>query len=113
MRAFSRREALVTAAGVSAVTALSGEESMPVVHWGPHTISRLIVGGNPVSGTSHFSPTRSERAKGGNPGQQIGESGLKPVLGLRRRRLVWRMPAAKSPCFWANCGSAAREPSPG
>jgi len=56
MRAFSRREALITAAGVSAVTALSGEESMPVVHWGPHTISRLIVGGNPVSGTSHFSP---------------------------------------------------------
>ena len=56
MRALSRREALVTAAGVSAVSALSGEESMPVVQWGPHTISRLIVGGNPVSGTSHFSP---------------------------------------------------------
>jgi hypothetical protein len=29
---------------------------MPVVHWGQHTISRLIIGGNPVSGTSHFSP---------------------------------------------------------
>lgn len=56
MRALSRREALVTAAAFSAAGALSGEESMPVVRWGPYTISRLIVGGNPVSGTSHFSP---------------------------------------------------------
>jgi hypothetical protein len=56
MRLFSRREALVTTAAVSAAAVVSGADTMPVAHWGPHTISRLIVGGNPVSGTSHFSP---------------------------------------------------------
>ena len=29
---------------------------MPTVQWGSHRISRLIVGGNPISGTSHISP---------------------------------------------------------
>jgi hypothetical protein len=58
MRVFSRREALVTTAAISAAAAAAGSspESMPMAHWGPHTVSRLIVGGNPVSGTSHFSP---------------------------------------------------------
>lgn len=55
MRILSRREALVTAATVTAAAAAPSTESMPVVQWGPHKISRLIVGGNPVSGTSHFS----------------------------------------------------------
>lgn len=56
MRVFSRREALVTTAAMSAAAAVSSAGSMPVAHWGQHTISRLIVGGNPVSGTSHVSP---------------------------------------------------------
>jgi hypothetical protein len=56
MRVFSRREALVSTAAISAIAAAAGTNDMPVAHWGPYTISRLIVGGNPVSGTSHFSP---------------------------------------------------------
>lgn len=49
----SRREALL-AAGAGAVTATPGSE-MPVARIGSHQISRLIVGGNPVSGNSHLS----------------------------------------------------------
>jgi hypothetical protein len=62
MRVLSRREALATVAAVSTAASVSGAadtESMPVVHWGQHTISRLIVGGNPVSGNSHLSPELS------------------------------------------------------
>ena len=36
-----------------------GADSLPTVPFGDHQISRLIVGGNPVSGTSHWSPQLS------------------------------------------------------
>ena len=52
----NRREALFGAMG--AVLA-SPVPAMPRVKFGKHTISRLIVGGNPVSGTSHLSPQLS------------------------------------------------------
>ena len=55
MRVLNRREALLTSAALSAATAVAGTDSMPLAHWGQSTISRLIVGGNPVSGTSHLS----------------------------------------------------------
>jgi hypothetical protein len=49
----SRRDALL--AGLTAAApGLAGSTKMPAVRLGPHTVSRLIVGGNPVSGNSHI-----------------------------------------------------------
>ena len=54
----SRREVLLAAAGaVTAARAAAGE--IPLVPFGDHRVSRLIVGGNPISGTSHVSPELS------------------------------------------------------
>jgi hypothetical protein len=53
----SRREALaaaLSAGGAARVEAASG--GVPQVTFGKHRISRLIVGGNPVSANSHVSP---------------------------------------------------------
>ncbi len=46
----TRRETLLAAAALSA-----SPQPLPTVKLGPHAISRLIVGGNPVSGNSHLS----------------------------------------------------------
>jgi len=45
----SRREVMAGA------LALAGQGAAPVVKLGPHSVSRLIVGGNPVSANSHLS----------------------------------------------------------
>jgi hypothetical protein len=50
----SRRQALLTAVAGSAALASSKPADMPTVPFGANRISRLIVGGNPVSGTSHW-----------------------------------------------------------
>jgi hypothetical protein len=50
----TRREAVAGALGCSAALASSPGAKMPTVAFGPAKISRLIVGGNPVSGTSHW-----------------------------------------------------------
>jgi hypothetical protein len=50
----TRREGLLAAAGMPAA-ALANGATVPTVPFGQHTISRLIVGGNPVSGNSHVS----------------------------------------------------------
>jgi hypothetical protein len=50
----SRRQALSTVAAAPAALAARPEADMPTVPFGPHRISRLIVGGNPVSGNSHW-----------------------------------------------------------
>jgi hypothetical protein len=52
---FSRRTLLHTTAAAAAQTALAAAP-VATVPFGPHRISRLIVGGNPVSGFSHWSP---------------------------------------------------------
>jgi len=52
----SRREALLAAAAaICAPGAGAAPGALPTVKLGPHTVSRLIVGGNPVSGNSHTS----------------------------------------------------------
>jgi hypothetical protein len=51
----SRRESWLAAAGATAAAAEQSSGEMPVVGFGPHSVSRLIVGGNPVSGNSHVS----------------------------------------------------------
>ena len=52
--AVSRRELVMTA--MAAPLAAGGSSvPIPLVDFGPHRVSRLIVGGNPVSGFSHVS----------------------------------------------------------
>jgi hypothetical protein len=47
----------MTAAAIASATAPgSAAELLPTVRFGPHSVSRLIVGGNPVSANSHLSP---------------------------------------------------------
>ena len=58
--AYNRREALLTVVGGSASLAAPTPAALPTVPFGPHRISRLIVGGNPVSGTSHWTPELSQ-----------------------------------------------------
>lgn len=48
----TRREMMLAPAPLS----LAARAQPPQVSFGPHRISRLIVGGNPVSGNSHWSP---------------------------------------------------------
>ncbi len=56
----NRRELLLsTVAAAAAGAAYPQGGSFPQVSFGKHRISRLIVGGNPVSGTSHLSPQLS------------------------------------------------------
>jgi hypothetical protein len=52
----SRRTFLQQAAGLAAgVTALApAAEPLPTIKLGPHTVTRLILGGNPIYGHSHF-----------------------------------------------------------
>jgi hypothetical protein len=57
MRSLSRRELLMAAGAAGASAALAATEALPTIKLGRHTVSRLIVGGNPVSGNSHISST--------------------------------------------------------
>ncbi len=56
----SRRAALLAAAGGATAVARAAAPPLPVVSFGPHKVSRLIVGGNPVSGNSHWTPQLSQ-----------------------------------------------------
>jgi hypothetical protein len=53
----TRREVLLAATAGS--VAAAARESLPAVKLGPHTVSRLILGMNPISGNSHVSPQLS------------------------------------------------------
>lgn len=53
----TRRRALLAAAAVPA--AASGRPGLPEAEFGSYRVSRLMVGGNPVSGNSHISPAVS------------------------------------------------------
>lgn len=60
MEKVSRREALLAGATLNQVF---GSEPVPLVAFGPHRVSRLIVGGNPISGNSHISPEVSRQMR--------------------------------------------------
>jgi len=47
----SRREMILASTSAAA----GSPTGVPLVPFGPHQISRLIVGGNPISGNSHVS----------------------------------------------------------
>jgi hypothetical protein len=57
MRRLTRRSVLFAA---PAIAAAGPAPSLPTVRLGDHTVSRLIVGGNPVSANSHVSPDLSD-----------------------------------------------------
>jgi hypothetical protein len=56
----TRRNLLAT---VPALAAAPAGAAMPSVRFGPHTVSRLIVGGNPVSANSHVSAQLSNEMR--------------------------------------------------
>lgn len=60
-RAFLK-QAAVAATGVAAFTpaASAAPAALPTIKLGPHTVTRLIVGGNPVYGHSHFNKLFSQ-----------------------------------------------------
>ena len=51
-----RRNLLLTATVAGSLTEGAFGGTMPQVQWGKWKVSRLIVGGNPISGNSHVSP---------------------------------------------------------
>jgi hypothetical protein len=51
----NRRELLLSAVAAAAGSAFAQPGAVPQVNFGKHRLSRLIVGGNPVSGNSHLS----------------------------------------------------------
>ena len=55
----NRRELLISAVAAAAGSAVGRSANFPQVSFGKHRLSRLIVGGNPVSGNSHLSPQLS------------------------------------------------------
>jgi hypothetical protein len=55
MTTFTRRDALRASAFASMASVVKASPSLPAVPFGPHSVSRLIVGGNPISGNSHVS----------------------------------------------------------
>jgi hypothetical protein len=55
----NRRELLLSAVAAAAGSAFAQSGGVPQVNFGKHRLSRLLVGGNPVSGTSHLSPELS------------------------------------------------------
>ncbi len=74
MTAINRREfgakslaalgAAMLAPGATAASAAErGQAILPTVRWGKHDITRVLVGHNPVKGTSHFSPELSREMK--------------------------------------------------
>ena len=56
MDILDRRDLLRMAAIAAAATKANASDALPTVRFGAHKISRLIVGGNPVSANSHVSP---------------------------------------------------------
>ncbi|HNY40514.1 MAG TPA: hypothetical protein PKJ41_08960 [Bryobacteraceae bacterium] len=60
MKTFTRRSFLDS---VPALAAAAPSPAMPTIRLGPHSISRLIVGGNPVSANSHVSGALSSEMR--------------------------------------------------
>jgi hypothetical protein len=80
--ASTRRDFLQHAAGVAAGATLgtmaradapAASALLPTVALGKHTVSRLIIGGNPIYGYSHFNKLLSEHQKAWNTPEHVVE----------------------------------------
>jgi hypothetical protein len=79
----NRREFLQQAAGVVAGTALTPAVgsaqpatpavTLPTIRLGPHTVTRLIIGGNPVYGYSHFNRLFSQHMTAWHTPERVQE----------------------------------------
>jgi hypothetical protein len=69
MKCASRRDFLQQAAGLAGAAALSAEpagqlpQSLPTIKLGSHAVTRLIIGGNPIYGYSHFNKLLEQHQK--------------------------------------------------
>ena len=109
MKTIDRREftgaALAALAGAmlpSRSLAESGPAALPTVRWGKHSITRVLVGHNPIKGTSHFTPELSREMKeyfAGQPQPRCRSAPAVRAIGDQRlpdgKRSVRRNPA----CF--------------
>jgi len=133
--AISRRSILgaAVAASLSSTPAHAGTpaaEELPTVPFGPARVSKLIVGGNPVSGTSHLTPElsremvdyfnaenikrmlRSCEAAGVNTWQSRGDRHILRLLHeyrLEGGRVQWIAQTATEIDFDRGLGEIARE----
>jgi hypothetical protein len=82
--AASRREFLQQASALAAgTTALAGADAasaappaqplLPTIRLGPHRVTRLIIGGNPIYGYSHFNKLLSEHQKAWHTPERVVE----------------------------------------
>jgi hypothetical protein len=81
--ASTRRDFLHAAAGLATgaalgAAALAGDEpatstGLPTIKLGPHSVTRLIIGGNPVYGYSHFNKLFSEHQKSWHTPERVVE----------------------------------------
>jgi hypothetical protein len=81
--ASTRRDFLHAAAGLATgaalgATALAGDEpaagtALPTIKLGPHSVTHLIIGGNPVYGYSHFNKLFSEHQKSWHTPERVVE----------------------------------------
>jgi hypothetical protein len=61
------------AAGAAAAAAPADAKLLPTVRLGPHSVTRLILGGNPVYGHSHFNRLFSEHQKAWHTPERVVE----------------------------------------
>ncbi len=120
---FSRRSLLTAAAGVAAAPAVTAAEApLPAVQFGPHKISKLVIGTNPLMGYSHFnqildrtmrdwmthdrrvSRTREEARALMNGEAPLGET----FLEKDPDRMSQRIMKTKRPCFGFKILAAGR-----
>ena len=55
-------------------------EQLPVIELGAHPVSRLILGGNPMCGLSHYSEARHQQV--GDSPQGVGAGRVQPKEGI-------------------------------
>jgi hypothetical protein len=69
------KQAAVAASSVAALTPAAAAESspLPTIKLGPHTVTRLILGGNPIYGYSHFNKLLSQHMIDWHTPQRVAE----------------------------------------
>src|SRR5438552_381137 len=63
--------AAVPAATAADTTTAKAEPLLPTIKLGPHTVTRLIIGGNPLYGHSHFNKLLSQHMTDWNTPERV------------------------------------------